>query len=347
MYRDILVTGGAGFIGSHVVDAFCNAIINKTLSANRIIIADIFDYCASEKNLDEAKRVLGDNLIIVNTDICNLIQMRDIFIKYNIDGVIHLAAQSHVDRSFGNSLSFTNVNVIGTHTLLEAAREAWSSDTNMHNKRFLHVSTDEVYGTSYNNEQHGESSLLQPTNPYAASKAAAEMYVCSYQHSYKIPTIISRSNNVYGPRQYPEKVIPKFILRLLNGNYPRLQGDGSQKRTFLYVTDAANALLTLFLQGQIGKIYNIGCNDEVSIVDLALYLSKKFNTKITREQLEIDCDRPFNDKRYFLSTDRISNELGWNPKIPFEKGINNTIHWYNNIDITTYWEQIPEDLFLC
>lgn len=346
MYRSILITGGAGFIGSHVVDAFARAVQDETLQAGKIIVADVFDYCASTHNLKQASSL--ENVVVLNLDICDAEAVRGVFRKYRVDAVVHLAAQSHVDRSFGNSLTFTDVNVRGTHTLLEVAREEWSKHPSaMQGKRFLHISTDEVYGPSCETERHCEAtSLLQPTNPYAASKAAAEMYVESYRHSYGIPTIVSRSNNVYGPRQYPEKVIPKFILRLQAGLAPRLQGDGSQQRSFLYVTDAANALLTLFLHGSVGNVYNIGADDEITIKDLARVLTQQIQPKLLEKGFAEDADRPFNDRRYHLSTERIRDELEWSPQVPFKDGLAKTIQWYANADYDAYWDVLPTDLFV-
>lgn len=343
-YRAIMITGGAGFIGSHVVDAFVKAASENTLKVGQIVVADVFDYCASKNNIQHTDDC--HNVVIVEIDICNLEDVRRVFQIYNVDAVLHLAAQSHVDNSFGNSLSFTDVNVRGTHNLLEAAREEWSKDgENMSEKRFLHISTDEVYGSCVQTQHSEATSLLQPTNPYAASKAAAEMYVESYRHSYGIPTLISRSNNVYGPRQYPEKVIPKFILRLQSGLLPRLQGDGLQQRSFLYATDVAEALLLLFQFGSIGGVYNIGTDNEVSIKELATLLTLQMQPDLATNDFKHDQDRPFNDRRYHLSTQKIKTELNWEPKISLQIGLSNTILWYSQIDHSSYWQTLPANLF--
>lgn len=331
---NVVITGGAGFIASHVLDTLLNeAIFN-------IVVLDNFSYCASEKNVDSRVKQ------IENVDIRNLDKVRQLFSQHNIDSVVHLAAQSHVDHSFGNSLSFTDVNVTGTHVLLEAFRERWEQHGRPDGWRFVHISTDEVYGST--DDTHREDvSLLQPTNPYAASKAAAEMLVQSYYRSFKMPIVMTRSNNVYGPRQYPEKVIPKFILRLVNGQLPRLQGDGSQKRSFLYATDAANAIKQVFLKGQIGRVYNIGSSDEVSIVDLAAKLTRMICPQLAQGEAVFahDVDRPFNDHRYQLDTSRIENELGWKQIVDFETGLQKTIDWYKAVDAKTYWKTIPKDIF--
>lgn len=342
-YRAILITGGAGFIGSHVVDAFAKAITDKQLSAQQIVVGDVFDYCASAENLTEA--ISSGNVTVVKMDICDSQAVTQVFKDYNIDAVVHLAAQSHVDHSFGNSLTFTDVNVRGTHTLLEVAQTQWKGK-NMHSKRFLHVSTDEVYGSCEETEHCESTSLLQPTNPYAASKAAAEMFVYSYHRSFDLPTVVARSNNVYGPRQYPEKVIPKFILRLLSGLAPRLQGDGTQKRSFLFATDAADAFLKLFMSGQVGRVYNIGSENELSIVELARLLSKRLQPNLSVESFSQDADRPFNDRRYHVSTDRIEKDLQWSPTVSLEDGLKRTIDWYTKLDCRVYWKTLPEDLFI-
>lgn len=343
-YRSILITGGAGFIGSHVVDAFAQAVADEKLVAEKIVVVDIFDYCASSKNLDHAKKV--GNVIILQVDICDADAVRHVFETHDVDAVVHLAAQSHVDRSFGNSLAFTATNVCGTHTLLEVARQQWCKEgENMQTKKFLHISTDEVYGSCTDTQHRETTSLLQPTNPYAASKAAAEMYVESYRHSYGIPTIVSRSNNVYGPRQYPEKVIPKFILRLQSGLLPKIQGSGLQKRSFLYVTDVARALLLLFQKGENGGIYNIGSENEMEIRELAQVVTNHIQPSSCNFVFDHESDRPFNDQRYHLSTERIKTEIGWQPTVDFEKGLKHTIKWYAEIDHTVHWQSVPHDLF--
>ncbi len=334
----ILVTGGAGFIGSHVVDALCSkkASGEEGKGIGKIVVGDCFDCCASEKNVSEK------DVIVEAVDIRNLSDVEQLLEKHEIDTIIHLAAQSHVENSFGNSLSFTDVNVTGTHVLLEAFRKRWEEKGKQESWRFVHISTDEVYGST--DDTHKEDvSLLQPTNPYAASKAAAEMMVQSYCRSFLLPTIITRSNNVYGPRQYPEKVIPKFILRLLHGEKPRLQGSGLQKRSFLYATDVAEAILQVFLKGQVGRIYNIGSEDEFSIAHVATVLTKMVLGE-DKSDFVSDKDRPFNDHRYSLDTSRLKEELGWKQTISFEEGLRRTIEWYKSIGEGEYWHTLPADL---
>ena len=239
----------------------------------------------------------------------------------HITHVIHFAAQSHVDNSFHNSLRYTNDNILGTHNLLEVARTKGT-----HLKLFIHVSTDEVYGESMlqKTEIHKtESSILCPTNPYAATKASAELIAQSYHHSFQMPIIITRGNNVYGPNQYPEKVIPRFIQQLKNNKKVTIQGDGSCVRAFLHAYDTAAAFQCILEKGKIGEIYNIGCDEgmEYSIIEVARILIKKIhNTENYNKWISYIKDRPFNDQRYYISNKKLK-ELGWKITIPFDKGL--------------------------
>lgn len=335
--QKILITGGAGFIGSHVVDKF----IEK---GHSVVVLDNFSYCASRLNVN-------DDAVVEHADICNAIDVKRILRKHSICSIVHLAAQSHVDNSFGNSLTFTNANVLGTHVLLESWCQYWRENNCNPDWRFLHISTDEVYGGTNETASGEEVSLLRPTNPYAASKAAAEMFVMAYNYSFKLPIIIARSNNVYGPRQYPEKVIPKFIMRLLNQQKPRIQGSGHQLRSFLYATDAAEAMYLLWKSGTVGKIYNIGVENEVSVNSLALTLTQLIAPQLKETNCDLkfshDQDRPFNDQRYPLDTSKICNEIGWKPLVPFDQGLKLTIDWYKqNKDSKHYWTCLPDDLWV-
>lgn len=309
---NILLTGGAGFIGSHVLDK----MLKQYPKAN-ITVVDKLDYCSNIKNVSK-------DVTFVEADITNVDFLKDIFKKGSFDTVLHFAAQSHVDNSFGNSMLFTHANVLGTHNLLECAK-------NFPVKRFIHVSTDEVYGEAKDNESFCESSLLLPTNPYSASKASAEMLVRAYNKSFGIPAIITRGNNVYGPRQYPEKVIPKFILQGLNGSPMTIQGDGSAKRSFLYVTDVAEAFVKILSKGEVGNIYNIGIENEYSVIEIAELISSKLGIE---KSIKYTVDRPFNDRRYSISQDRLI-ALGWSPIVSWEKGMAETIKWYK--ENTDYW----------
>lgn len=324
----ILVTGAAGFIGSHVCDEFV-----ATMPDCLIVGFDMLDYCASLQNL--ANALQHSNFVFEQGDILDSARLRYVFEKYSVDCVYHLAAQSHVDASFGNSFQFTETNVKGTHVLLEVAR-AQNAKKPLH--RFVHVSTDEVYGTKA--DESDERALPDPTNPYAASKAAAEMFVRSYYYSYKLPVIITRSNNIYGPRQYPEKVIPRFILRLLGGKRPQVQGDGQQERSFLHATDVARAMRIVLQSGIVGETYNIGVRDYHTIASLARRLTHEIAPSEEISAIEFAAnDRPFNDHRYRLNWDKM-RALGWQPQVPFEDGLRSTIQWYReqaNSEIDKYW----------
>jgi len=244
----------------------------------------------------------------------------------NIDTIIHFAAQTHVEYSFNNSLDYTNDNIYGTHILLECCRIYGKIE------KFIHMSTDEVYGESLFDDtiKKDENSILYPTNPYAATKAAAEMLVISYYKSFKLPIIIIRSNNIYGPKQYNDKVIPKFISQLLNDEKVTIQGTGDCIRSFLYIDDLINCLELIMMNGKTGEIYNIGLGEEISIIDLAKKLIKMVkNTDKYDSYISYIKDREFNDRRYYISDDKI-RLLGWNRKITLHEGLEKTINWYIN-----------------
>lgn len=325
--KNFLITGALGFIASN----FVNYMSLKYPHA-KFIILDKKDYCSSLENIN--KQCLHNTEIIIG-DIANKELVLYILKKFGIDTIVHFAAQSHVDNSFFNSIEFTVNNVLGTHLLLETSR-IYNDETHKIEK-FIHVSTDEVYGQVIDNSARIENSLLDPTNPYAASKAAAEFFVKSYYYSYKFPIIITRGNNVYGPNQYPEKVIPKFICQLLDGEKLTIQGTGSSLRNFIHVDDVSTAFETILLKGEIGQIYNISSdhNNEYSIKELAKILIKLFhpNTNIDDEN-ELDKyithieDRKFNDARYFISSERLYG-LGWKPqKTDFNSNLKDLVDWY-------------------
>lgn len=244
----------------------------------------------------------------------------------NIDTIIHAAAQSHVDNSFGNSFAFTENNVMGTHVLAETAHNSGRI------KRFIHVSTDEVYGSSYEgDERHVEEDVLEPTNPYAATKAAAEHIVKSYYRSFKLPLIITRGNNVFGPHQYPEKVIPKFVRRLVNGQTCCIHGDGSNTRHFIYVGDVAAAFLTILHRGVVGEVYNVGCETEFTNLEVAQMLVRAIKPGADpKDHISYVRDRSFNDVRYYINSGKL-HKLGWKPVVEFEEGLRRTIEWYTNV----------------
>lgn len=312
----ILVTGGAGFIGSH----FINETWEKYKHV-RIVNADALYYCANVNNVSEHVRA-DMRYIFVKCNLRNKEEIDSMFGLFDITHVVHFAAQSHVQTSFTDALEYTMDNVLGTHNLLESARLHCSRL-----KKFIHVSTDEVYGESTMNPhdtQKTEQSVLCPTNPYAATKAAAELIAQSYYHSFRMPIIITRGNNVYGPRQYPEKVIPRFIHQLQENKPVSIQGDGSCLRAFLHVRDAAQAFITILERGELGEIYNIGCDEgmEYSIMDIAIMLIHLMKGESTdhNEWIQFIEDRPFNDKRYYISNSKLKS-LGWKICINFEDGI--------------------------
>ena len=321
----LLVTGGSGFIGS----GFCRRIL-KDYPHFRLVNLDCLYPCSTS-----SLSVSTESYFFVKGNLCDAALVASTLKEHAIDTVIHFAAQSHVDTSFTNPLSYTQDNVVGTHTLLEACRAYGGI------QRFVHISTDEVYGENAETV-FTETSLLKPTNPYAATKASAEMLVHSYVHSYRFPAVVIRSNNVYGPGQYPEKVIPKFIFQLLDGKSLTIQGSGHQLRSFLYVEDAVNAVLCVLFQGAVGEVYNISSRDEMTIRDLAKTLIAQLRPTSTLDEcLTFIEDRHFNDKRYWIESKPLF-ALGWKQQVPFDEGLANTIAWFKSVDRTTYWcDQAP------
>lgn len=316
---NLLVTGCCGFIGSN----FVNYYFKENPNAN-IVNLDAMYYCASEQNINPDIRN-SERYHLVKGNLCSYDLIINILNIYKIDTVIHFAAQSHVQNSFDNALQYTNDNVVGTHTLLEACRKYGKI------VRFIHISTDEVYGESMlteNEEKKHEGSVLCPSNPYAATKAAAELIAKSYYHSFKMPIIITRGNNVYGPNQYPEKLIPKFIQQLTNGEKVTIQGDGTNVRAFLHVNDVCSALTHVLEKGEIGEIYNIGSDDnnEYTVLQIAHMLIEKIKkTTDYNEWITYVEDRPFNDKRYYISNQKVK-DLGWTIDTDFEKGLDELIN---------------------
>lgn len=311
---NLLVTGGCGFIGSNFINC-----IAKTKKYN-IINFDAMYYCASEVNINEEIRE-SSNYCLVKGNLTNMDLVKEVLVSHKITHIIHFAAQSHVQNSFDDSMQFTVDNIVGTHTLLEASRLYGKIE------RLIHVSTDEVYGESMlaEDEQHKtEHSVLCPSNPYAATKAGAELIAQAYYHSYRIPIIITRGNNVYGPNQYPEKLIPRFIKLLREDKKVTIQGNGSHVRAFLHAEDTARAFEAILERGNLGEIYNIGCDEgmEYSVFEVAKILIGMI------KGVDVDCndwieyieDRPFNDARYYISNAKLKN-LGWDIKINFLDGL--------------------------
>jgi dTDP-glucose 4,6-dehydratase len=316
---NLLVTGGCGFIGSN----FINYYFPKN-KVSKLVNLDAMYYCANEMNVGEPIRKSVDKYTLVKGNLCDSDLVDHILKTFKITHIIHFAAQSHVQNSFDDSLTFTEDNILGTHILLESCRKYGKIE------RFIHVSTDEVYGESMNSvdEKHKtEHSILCPTNPYAATKAGAELIAQSYNHSYKMPIIITRGNNVYGPNQYPEKLIPRFIKLLRENKKVTIQGDGSTVRAFLHAYDTATAFETILEKGKIGEIYNIGCDEgmEYSVLEIAKILIKMIkNTEEYEDWIKYIEDRPFNDQRYYISNQKLK-ELGWEIKKEFIDGIQRLI----------------------
>jgi dTDP-glucose 4,6-dehydratase len=319
--KNLLVTGGCGFIGSN----FINYYFYKN-KFNKLVNLDAMYYCANEANVNEQIRN-NPNYILVKGNLNDVELLDKIIKKYNITDVIHFAAQSHVQNSFEDSIKFTYDNVLGTNNLLESCRKYKKI------QKFIHVSTDEVYGESMNSIEElckTEHSILCPTNPYAATKAGAELMAQSYLHSYKMPIVITRGNNVYGRNQYPEKLIPRFIKLLKEGEKVTIQGDGSSVRAFLHAYDTAKAFEIILEKGVVGEIYNIGCDEnmEYSVLDISKILIKMIKkTDDYNDYIEFIEDRPYNDMRYYISNQKLK-DLGWNIEVDLASGLDDLINDY-------------------
>nr|QGZ00666.1 UDP-L-rhamnose synthase [Sorbus aucuparia] len=313
--KNILLTGAAGFIASHV----CNLLI-RNYPGYKIVVLDKLDYCSNLKNLNPSKS--SPNFKFIKGDIGSADLVNFILLTENIDTIMHFAAQTHVDNSFGNSFEFTQNNIYGTHVLLEACKVTGQI------KRFIHVSTDEVYGETDEDAVVGnhEASQLLPTNPYSATKAGAEMLVMAYGRSYGLPVITTRGNNVYGPNQFPEKMIPKFILLAMQGKPLPIHGDGSNVRSYLYCEDVAEAFEVILHRGEVGHVYNIGTKKERRVVDVAKEICQLFSLNPDTHVKFVE-NRPFNDQRYFLDDSKLKS-LGWSERTLWEEGLRKTMEWY-------------------
>jgi dTDP-glucose 4,6-dehydratase len=319
---NLLITGGCGFIGSNFINYYFDKYINNINNIN-IICIDAMYYSASLNNINILTKE-NNRFKFIKGNICDYDFIKYILEEYKITHIIHFAAQSHVDNSFDEPFKYVQDNIVGTHTILEAIR-------NVNKDIFLlHFSTDEVYGESNNDDIKNEQSILCPTNPYSATKAAAEMLVFSYIYSFKLNIIITRGNNVYGPNQYPEKLIPKFINLLKNNKKCTIAGDGSAIRNFIHVYDVCTAVDIIIKKGKIGEIYNIGSDhsNEFTVMEVAKKLIKLIKNVDYNMQsvdyIEYIEDRPFNDKRYFISNDKLIN-LGWTQTIKFDDGLKTLI----------------------
>jgi dTDP-glucose 4,6-dehydratase len=323
--RNILITGGAGFIGSHVVRLFVNKYPDY-----KIINLDKLTYAGNLENLRDIEN--KPNYTFQRGDILDLELMHDIFKTHQINGVIHLAAESHVDRSLTNPAEFANTNIVGTINLLSAALAAWKGDFT--GKMFYHISTDEVYGSAKHGSFFTEETPIDPHSPYSASKASSDHFVHAYNNSYGLPTVISRCSNNYGPFHFPEKLIPLMINNLINSKPLPVYGKGENVRDWLFVEDHARAIDVIFHKGKAGEVYNIGGNNEWKNIDLVLLLCRIMDSKLNRDKgfceslITYVKDRPGHDLRYAIDASKLKNELGWSPSITFEVGLERTVDWY-------------------
>jgi dTDP-glucose 4,6-dehydratase len=327
--KNILITGGAGFIGSHVVRLFVTKYPDY-----KIYNLDNLTYAGNLQNLTDIEK--ASNYTFLKGDINDTSFLQKIFTEYKFDSVIHLAAESHVDRSISNPLEFVITNVVGTVNLLNAAKALWLSDgkKEMENNLFYHVSTDEVYGSLDHGGFFTETTAYDPQSPYSASKASSDHFVRAYHNTYKMPVVISNCSNNYGPNQFPEKLIPLFINNIRNNKALPVYGKGENIRDWLYVVDHANAIDDVYHKGKKGETYNIGGFNEWKNIDLIKVVCKVMDKKLNRKEGESEklisyvTDRAGHDMRYAIDATKINKELGWKPSLQFEEGITKTIDWY-------------------
>jgi len=322
---NILITGGAGFIGSHVVRRFVNKYPEY-----EIFNLDALTYAGNLENLLDIED--KPNYHFIKADINNATEINSLFSKCKFDKVIHLAAESHVDRSITDPLAFVKTNVIGTMNLLNAAKELWKD--NLEDKLFYHISTDEVFGTLGETGLFKETTAYDPNSPYSASKASSDHFVRAYGETYSLPYLITNCSNNYGPNQFPEKLIPLFIHNIIEERSLPVYGDGKYTRDWLYVLDHANAIDLAFHKGKNKETYNIGGFNEWQNIDLIRILCEIMDEKLGRDKgrsvklITYIKDRPGHDKRYAIDATKISKELGWKPSVTFEQGLEKTIDWY-------------------
>lgn len=323
--KTILITGGAGFIGSHVVRLFVNKY-----SDYKIVNLDKLTYAGNLENLKDIED--KSNYTFERADIVDAEVINQLFDKYNFDGVIHLAAESHVDRSIQNPLEFIMTNVVGTVNLLNAAKNKWKD--NFDGKLFYHVSTDEVYGSLGETGLFTETTAYDPRSPYSASKASSDHFVKAYENTYHLPIVVSNCSNNYGSFQFPEKLIPLFINNIKNNKPLPVYGKGDYTRDWLFVEDHAAAIDVIFHKGKISETYNIGGFNEWQNIDLIRLLCSIMDKKLNRPEgtsaqlITYVKDRPGHDKRYAIDATKINKELGWSPSLQFEEGLDKTVDWY-------------------
>ena len=324
--RNILITGGAGFIGSHVVRRFV-----KSYPDYYIVNLDKLTYAGNLANLKDVEA--EPNYTFVKGDICDYELLVELFRKYEIDGVVHLAAESHVDRSIKDPFTFARTNVMGTLSLLQAAKVCWEGS--YEGKLFYHISTDEVYGAlEFDDKLFTEQTPYSPHSPYSASKASSDHFVRAYHDTYGMPTIVTNCSNNYGPYQFPEKLIPLFINNIRKGKSLPVYGKGENVRDWLYVEDHARAIDTIFHNGKVAETYNIGGFNEWRNIDLIKVLIKTVDRLLGNEEghslglISYITDRPGHDARYAIDSTKLKNELGWEPSLQFEEGIEKTVKWY-------------------
>jgi len=325
--KNILITGGAGFIGSHVVRRFI-----KNYPEYNIINLDKLTYAGNLANLRDIEN--ASNYKFVKGDICDVNFLTELFSRYNFDGVVHLAAESHVDRSISNPMEFIMTNVVGTVNLLNAARECWKG--NFENKRFYHISTDEVYGSLGDTGFFTEETKYDPHSPYSASKASSDHMVRAYHDTYGMPVVISNCSNNYGSFHFPEKLIPLAINNICNNKPVPVYGKGENIRDWLFVEDHAVAIDVIYHSGKNGETFNIGGHNEWKNIDLIQLLCKILDRKLDRPEgtsaqlITFVKDRAGHDLRYAIDSSKLQRELGWKPSLQFEEGLEKTVDWYLN-----------------